>query len=77
MCIVELVFELGPDQYSELIGNAYFLPDFFYRQSVALVIIGGMLIAQSGFLLPMGALVFVHVGNLWHGKTTSERFGHS
>lgn len=40
-----------------------------------MVIIGVIFIAQSAFLLPMGALVIVHVGNVWYGKTTSERFG--
>jgi hypothetical protein len=45
ICIRELAFELGPDQYSFVFGSASFLPDFFYKQSVSLVLIGLLLIA--------------------------------
>lgn len=79
LAVEVLIFEIGSDQYTifwDKSQQIYILPYWFYTNAGSIFLLGMFLILQSIFLLPMTALVMVHIGNIWHGKTTSERFGH-
>jgi len=76
LCVFEIVIlfngEKGPSVYT---SDIKLFPDWWYNQTVTLIVLSVLTVIYSVFLIPLGALLLVQIGNYCKGLTTNERFG--